>query len=295
MSTINKQNKNKSDAAHLLQKCNAMPARANNEDEDDDDDYELDANVTLTPRTTSSTSSSSSSVCSAASSPTSTTMPAAAPLCKIFIDDLTERRRLWRVPWFIFLMCFLQITLHFFASKDLWAKLIFKPQLKREYWRFLSYMLVHSDQWHLWMNVILQCFIGICLELEHGQWRLVFVYVSGGVCGSLASGWLKPHMPVVGASGGVYAMLLSHIPHLVKNFSQLTHRYVRIAAFVLLCLGDVCHTIFHVLVKHNLEPRISLEAHVAGGVAGLVCGFIVYRRLRRPPRCCWQTGNNNCL
>lgn len=37
-----------------------------------------------------------------------------APLQKIFIDDLTatpaaERRRLWRVPWFILSMCFVQV------------------------------------------------------------------------------------------------------------------------------------------------------------------------------------------
>lgn len=41
-----------------------------------------------------------------------------APLQKIFIDDLTKsenvgagkvRQRVWRVPWFILLMCFMQV------------------------------------------------------------------------------------------------------------------------------------------------------------------------------------------
>lgn len=43
-----------------------------------------------------------------------TLLPPRAPLQKIFIDDLTtttstERRRLWRVPWFILQMCFVQV------------------------------------------------------------------------------------------------------------------------------------------------------------------------------------------
>ncbi|KAH8412153.1 hypothetical protein KR009_000225 [Drosophila setifemur] len=213
-----------------------------------------------------------------------------APLQKIFIDDLTKsgsgvegksRQRVWRVPWFILLMCFMQISLHLIANECMQRRLIYKPDWRGECWRLLTYMLLHADAWHLTLNICLQCFIGICLELEQGHCRLAVVYIVGGLFGSLANAWLQPHLLLLGASAGVYAMLGSHVPHLVLNFSQLSHRFARIAALLILFLSDVGFTTFHFRQHQNRNPRISLEAHMGGGVAGLLCGFIVYRRTHR--------------
>ncbi|KAH8267417.1 hypothetical protein KR018_001037 [Drosophila ironensis] len=216
-----------------------------------------------------------------------------APLQKIFIDDLTKsekfdgrgkvRQRVWRVPWFILLMCFMQISLRFIANECMQRRLIYKPDWSHEYWRLLTYMLLHADVWHLTLNICLQCFVGICLELEQGHCRLAVVYVAGGLSGSLANWWLQPHLLLLGASAGVYAMLGSHVPHLVWNFSHLSHRFARIGTLLFLLLSDVAFTAFHFHKNHNRNPRISLEAHLAGGVAGLLCGFLVYRRTRQKP------------
>ncbi|XP_050741260.1 protein rhomboid isoform X1 [Drosophila biarmipes] len=159
-------------------------------------------------------------------------------------------------------------------------RLIFKSEWTGEYWRLLTYMLLHSDYWHLTLNICLQCFIGICLEMEQGHCRLAAVYIVGGAAGSLANAWLKPHLLLMGASAGVYAMLGSHVPHLVLNFSQLSHRYARIASLCILFLSDVGFTSYHFCHNHNRSPRISLEAHIGGGVAGILCGFVVYKRVR---------------
>lgn len=209
-------------------------------------------------------------------------------LQKNFIDDLTRtvdvghvgRKRVRRVPWFILLMCFMQISLHWIANECMKRRLIFKSEWIGEYWRLLTYMLLHSDYWHLTLNICLQCFIGICLEVEQGHCRLAVVYIVGGAAGSLANAWLQPHLLLMGASAGVYAMLGSHVPHLVLNFSQLSHRFARIAALCILFLSDVGFTMHHFCHNHNRNPRISLEAHIGGGVAGILCGFIAYRRVR---------------
>jgi len=34
--------------------------------------------------------------------------------------------------------------------------LIFKPEWNVEYWRLLTYMLLHSDYWHLSLNICFQ-------------------------------------------------------------------------------------------------------------------------------------------
>ncbi|XP_017049050.1 protein rhomboid [Drosophila ficusphila] len=234
-----------------------------------------DVRLLLLPETTPSAGSPSSAV-------------SRAQLHKIFIDDLTRtgdvghvmRKRVRRVPWFILLMCFMQISLHWIGNECMQKRLIFKMEWNGEYWRLLTYMLLHSDYWHLSLNICLQCFIGVCLEVEQGHWRLAVVYVVGGVAGALANAWLQPHLLLMGASAGVYAMLGSHVPHLVLNFSQLSHRFARIAALLILFLSDVGFTVHHFRHNHNRNPRISLEAHIGGGVAGILCGFLVYRRVQ---------------
>ncbi|KAH8402939.1 hypothetical protein KR222_000552, partial [Zaprionus bogoriensis] len=204
---------------------------------------------------------------------------------KIFIDDLTatqstERRHHWRVPWFICLMSFVQIALHLIANECMQRRLIYRPESRHEYWRYFTYMLLHADAWHLSINLCLQCFVGVCLELEQGHCRVGLVYVVGGVCGALANAWLQPELLLLGSSAGVYAMLCSHVPHLVLNFSQLSHRFVRIAAILILLVSDVAFTTFHFCINHNRNPRISLEAHFGGILAGILCGFIAYRRIQ---------------
>nr|NP_001285872.1 rhomboid-6, isoform C [Drosophila melanogaster]AHN54386.1 rhomboid-6, isoform C [Drosophila melanogaster] len=92
---------------------------------------------------------------------------------KKFIDDLTRtidvghvrRKRLWRVPWFILLMSFVQISLHWIASECMQKVLIFKPEWNVEYWRLLTYMLLHSDYWHLSLN--------ICFQVSAWKWSRV--------------------------------------------------------------------------------------------------------------------------
>lgn len=64
-----------------------------------------------------------------------------------------------------------------------------------------------------------------------------------------------------------------------QNFSQLSHRFVRIAVILILLACDVAFTTFHFCVNHNRNPRISLEAHFGGILGGLLCGFMAYRRL----------------
>ena len=58
----------------------------------------------------------------------------------------------------------------------------------------------------------------------------------------------------------------------------MPHRYLRISVVTLLCASDICFTTYHVLINHNTNPRICLEAHAAGAISGLVFGFLVYSR-----------------
>ncbi|XP_013110057.1 rhomboid-related protein 1 isoform X3 [Stomoxys calcitrans] len=152
---------------------------------------------------------------------------------KEFVDSLRQNKRIWKIPWFILIMCSLQLVIAF------------------------------------------------CLETEQSHWKVAVIYVIGGISGSMATSCLQPQLSLMGASAGVYALLMSHIPHTLKNFHSLDHRYLRILALMILFLSDICFTTFHVLINHNTNPRICLEAHVAGAMAGLIMGFVIYNTLTK--------------
>lgn len=65
------------------------------------------------------------------------------------------------------------------------------------------------------LNVLVQLVLGIPLEMVHHGWRVMIIYLCGVLAGSLASSIASPHMELVGASGGVYAVTTAHIASLI--------------------------------------------------------------------------------
>ena len=136
------------------------------------------------------------------------------------------------------------------------------------------------------------------LETEQGNWRVLCVYMGGILGGSLAASIFE-ESPMVGASSGVYSLLLSHIPHIImvniikiskvcitlfvvsqfQNFSMISHRYFRIVCVMVLCLSDISYSIRHCILQGNLQPKIGIAAHVAGAISGILLGFIFYKNL----------------
>lgn len=92
--------------------------------------------------------------------------------------------------------------------------LAFSPVRKYELWRFFTYSLLHAGTAHLVINLILQLVIALPLESEVGSRRVVFVYVGGILSGSLAASISPNFSLMVGASSGIYSLLMSHVSHI---------------------------------------------------------------------------------
>nr|XP_023028435.1 inositol-3-phosphate synthase-like [Leptinotarsa decemlineata] len=75
-------------------------------------------------------------------------------------------------------------------------------------------MLVHDDWYHLMLNVVIQCIFAILLEKRQGHLRVVILYILGGITGVLGASCIHPDL-VIGASAGVYALLISNIADIV--------------------------------------------------------------------------------
>ncbi|XP_065094649.1 rhomboid-related protein 1 [Ochlerotatus camptorhynchus] len=182
----------------------------------------------------------------------------------------------WTVPWSLLVISAIQICTYVFNNDTFYQLLIFSPVLQHEIWRFVTYTFLHANAVHLMLNVIIQIIVAFPLETEQGHGAVLVVYFAGVIAGGMGASVFEPTQ-MVGASAGVYCLLISHVPHIVMNFQSLSHRYFRIMAVLVLCVSDVIYSIRHCMTKGNLQPRIGVPAHVSGAICGLLIGFIVYQ------------------
>jgi rhomboid-related protein 1/2/3 len=150
--------------------------------------------------------------------------------------------------------------------------------LRSEAWRFLTYMLIHSSDPHIIFNVIVQIFLGVPLEFVHCWWRVAIVYLSGVIAGSLVQSVVKPCTGIVGASGGVYAIITAHVATIILNWHEMKYAALQLFVFMILCTSDVFATVF--LEKNE---NVSSSAHLFGAFAGILVGIGVLRNLRVRP------------
>ena len=61
-----------------------------------------------------------------------------------------------------------------------------------------------------------------------------------------------------------------------QNFKELSYRYFRLCSVIVLCISDIAFTLNHCIERGNLEPKISIWAHVSGAIAGLLLGFLFF-------------------
>ncbi|KAG4073431.1 hypothetical protein HA402_000655 [Bradysia odoriphaga] len=182
----------------------------------------------------------------------------------------------WTTPWILLTNSMVQIIVFFFGSDEVFEKLVYSPTRRKEIWRYFSYNLLHSDSVHLFINVFIQLLVAFPLETEQGHLKVFVVYFIGVISGGIGASIFQPDLLMVGASAGVYSLLISHVAHISLNFDELSYRYFRIASVIVLCVSDIIFVINHCLTRGNLEPKISVAAHACGAVSGLLIGFIIY-------------------
>ncbi|CAK1589960.1 unnamed protein product [Parnassius mnemosyne] len=157
---------------------------------------------------------------------------------------------------------------------------IYNPHKRQEAWRFLTYMLVHVGVVHLVVNLLVQLFLGVPLEMVHRWWRVALVYVAGVAAGSLATSLTDPKVYLAGASGGVYALIAAHIATIIMNWAEMEFAIVQLLVFLLLTIVDIGTAVYDRYWRH-LQQNIGYVAHLAGAVAGLLVGIGVLRNLEK--------------
>ncbi|KAL7732764.1 hypothetical protein ACLKA6_005907 [Drosophila palustris] len=166
---------------------------------------------------------------------------------------------------------------------------IYRPDKRHEIWRFVLYMVLHAGWFHLGFNVAVQLLFGLPLEMVHGSSRIACIYFSGVLAGSLGTSIFDPEVFLVGASGGVYALLAAHLANVVLNYHQMRYGVVRLAFILIFASFDFGFAIYARYAGEDALPAqvgansasVSYVAHLAGAVAGLTIGLLVLKNFEQ--------------
>ncbi|XP_017479385.1 PREDICTED: protein rhomboid-like [Rhagoletis zephyria] len=169
---------------------------------------------------------------------------------------------------------------------------IYRPDRRLQVWRFLSYMFLHANWFHLGFNVVIQLFYGIPLEVMHGSARVAIIYCAGVFAGSLGTSVVDSEVYLVGASGGVYAMLAAHLANITLNYRQMRYAVAQLLSVLIFVSCDLGYALYSqyldadaaIKPTHidrtwpNLDPPpVSYVAHMTGALAGFTIGLLVLK------------------
>ncbi|XP_066144382.1 rhomboid-related protein 2-like isoform X2 [Euwallacea fornicatus] len=156
--------------------------------------------------------------------------------------------------------------------------LIYNPYKRQEYWRFLTYMMVHIGWIHLATNLIVQLFLGVPLELRNQWWRVLTVYSTGVVAGSLVTSIMDPKVYLAGASGGVYAIITAHLANMILNWNDMPYALVQLIVFLIIVITDVSTAFYNRYIVKNAIP-VGYASHFGGALAGFLVGIWVLKNV----------------
>ncbi|XP_063972185.1 protein rhomboid isoform X2 [Diachasmimorpha longicaudata] len=179
-----------------------------------------------------------------------------------------------RPPYLMICISIIEITVHCLSDDGALRRwLVYDPRQRIQGWRFVSYMLLHSNALHLSLNVVIQMVLAAPLEVEQGKLAVATIYLGGGICGALGASLLQPSLYLVGASAGVYALLTSHLAHLYLCHGELRYASWRLVTVLLLAGADVASLPVPALLGCG---RVGWAAHIAGALAGPLLGLAVF-------------------
>lgn len=171
----------------------------------------------------------------------------------------------------------------------------------------IKLFLLHCSWGHLITNLVLQIFLGAVLEIYHRSWRVALIYISGGFAGSLATGLIQPTVRLIGASGGVYAIIASYLSTVIlvrhalflknskiqynrsifiisscfnlQNFTEMERPVLQLIFFTIFIVVDCGQSLYHTLYSNNY--RTGFASHIFGGLAGLLAGLFILRNFKK--------------
>ena len=143
-------------------------------------------------------------------------------------------------------------------------------------WRYLTFQFLHGGVWHIALNMLGLWLLGSPLERHWGSRRFAVFYLTCGAVAGVAyvvigaASDLGREIPIIGASGGVYGVLLA-CAVFFPNFRIIFLFFpvpIRLAALVI--FGAMILMVLQALAAGAGAAAMSDVAHLGGAVAAAV-------------------------
>jgi membrane associated rhomboid family serine protease len=148
-------------------------------------------------------------------------------------------------------------------------------------WRLLTYMFVHAGWGHLFVNMWGLFLFGRALEDRLGPARFMYLYLTSGLVGGLvwlAANWSPRALPVVGASGAVFGVMVAAAMVYPNMMIMLLIPPIPMRLKTFVCGYAIIEILMAISQAKNRGGGIAHIAHL-GGILG---GYLYMRRLGAP-------------
>ena len=151
-------------------------------------------------------------------------------------------------------------------------------------WQLLTYGFLHGSFAHVLFNMLALLMFGAPLEYTWGNRRFLTFYlvcvVGAGLCQLFVSSWMvsqgSPAYPTVGASGGVFGLLLAYGMLFPNQRVMLLIPPIPMKASTLVILYGVIELLLGV---SGAQPGVAHFAHLGG----MLFGWLLIRYWRGQP------------
>lgn len=171
-----------------------------------------------------------------------------------------------------------------FSNQDLLRKFIFNPYTiknRKQYYRFITSGLIHSDHMHLIFNMISLYFFGAGVELVFsivfgalGPFYFLALYFLGIIVSDIPTYFKNQNNPgynALGASGGVSSVVFAFILFLPLEKINL-YFFIPIPGFILGAL----YIFYSWYSSRKASDNVNHDAHLYGALFGLVFCIVLF-------------------
>lgn len=136
------------------------------------------------------------------------------------------------------------------------------------YARVFTYVLGHANFQHYFGNMSILLLLGPMLEEKYGSWAMAVVMIITAFCTGILQVILFPDQALLGASGIAFMMIL------MSSFANFKKGQIPLSLILVAALYLGKEAVDSITVQDN----VSQFAHLAGGTAGAVLGYLLNMR-----------------
>ena len=111
----------------------------------------------------------------------------------------------------------------------------------------------------LFILILLKVLLEVPLKLVHHWRRIALIYITGVVAGSLTVAIADSHSFLIGASGGVYALITAHLANVIFNWSEMEYPALRVLSLVIIVGVNTGVAVYHRHVGRDLQVTLKID------------------------------------